>query len=85
MQLMAKNGKIIQVQVDRAGKGRSPVRRVAVDIAAGCSIEISASDGEAVVRMSASDSAVTLATSGPHSDFARAINLLRLHLPASRA
>ena len=81
---MAKNEGNIEVRVEGGGKDGNPVRRVALDVAGGCSIDVVSRDGMVVVRLSAADNGVCLQTDGPHSDFVRAINLLRLHLPRCR-
>ena len=78
---MAKSEGSIEVQVDRTGKNDSPVRRVALDVSGGCSIEVACRDGAVVVRLSTAGGGICLETDGPQSDFARAVNLLRLHLP----
>jgi hypothetical protein len=83
--LMAKNEGNIEVHVERAGKEGSPVRRVAVDISGGCSVEVASRDGIVAVRLSTAENGVCLQTDGPQSELARAINLLRLHLPRCRA
>ena len=82
--LMARNESTIDVRVERTGKEGSPVHRVSLDVSGGCSIEAAPRDGIVVVRLSVGDIGVCLETDGPHSDFVRAINVLRLHLPRCR-
>ena len=82
---MAKSEGCIEVHVERTRKDGSPVRRVALDVSGGCSIEVTCQDGTAVVQLGIAGSNVRLAAGGPQSDFARAINLLRLHLPRCHA
>ena len=81
---MAKSEGFIEVQVEHTGKEGSPVRRVALAVAEGCSIEVARRDDTVVVRLSTAGSGICLKTNGQHSDFARAINLLRLYLPRCR-
>ena len=81
---MAQSESDIQVQVERTGKEGNPVRRVAVDVSGGCSIEVACQDATVVVQLGMAGSGVRLSTDGPQSNFARAINLLRLHLPRCR-
>jgi hypothetical protein len=81
---MAKSENCIEAHVERIGKEGSSVRRVALKIPGGCSIEVSCQDGAVGVRLSMVGIGVCLGTEGPQSDFARAINLLCLHLPRCR-
>ena len=74
----------IDVRVEKAGGDGSPVRRIAVAVPGGCLLEVAPHDGTVVVRLSAAGIGVSLAIDGPHSDFVRAVNLLRLHLPRCR-
>ena len=81
---MAKKEGSIEVQVERAGSDGSPVQKVSVEIPGGHSIEVACRDGIVVVRLGVAENRACLAADGPQSDFARAINLLRLHLPRCR-
>ena len=78
---MAKKEGSIEVRVERAGSDGSPAQKISVDISDGHSIEVACRDGIVVIRLCVAELGVCLTADGPQSDLARAINLLRLHLP----
>jgi hypothetical protein len=82
---MANGEGSIEVQVERTGTDGGPVRKVVVDISGGCNIEVACRDDTVIVRFGPTGNGVCLSADGPQSDFIRAINLLRLHLPGCRA
>jgi len=75
---------IHDLHVERDDGGRGDIRRVVVRFGDGHVVEIIRERRGVILRLGMAAVAVVLDASRPDGDFARAVNLLRLHMPDCR-
>ena len=74
---------IHRVAVDYADHSKTTPRRGRVTFGDGHQLEVRADGESPTVTLASPEQSVRLTTDGRHCPYRRAINLLRLHMPAS--